>query len=644
MKTFLKPITVASLLMAITLLLFSRNNPISWAAPVAQGSCENITDANSAIDNDTTWGPSEGCPTVTISANVEVRNNATLTIEAGTTIKFNPNIKFVVGLDNPDDPSGTLIARGEPNKPIIFTTNQAQPTPKDYWDQITFDQSSTDASFDNSGNYTVGSIIQYAIIEYAGQGDSNECENSSVGALCIDTSSPYIDHSTIRYNSTVGIRIIRGSKSRVTNNLITHNKGSDGGGIASLFSSPIIRGNIMSHNSGRDGGGVYNNNNSSPPTIVANTVFSNSASRRGGGVYSTASTSNDSNEARIHSNNIISNTASSESEGEGEGGGIDSNSVVKISGNIIKWNRANQVGAMDINTSRFSVIGNIVTKNTSSGVREADAGIYLTSQEGIINYNDLYSNTVVQDGNTTFLDLSYNGERDLPDQNSENNWWGTTAPNIIAKRILDGNDPGSTDGRVDYTPPHPSPIATQATIGSSGGNFTSGSGNETVQVTFLPKAVEWNTLVTFFDIMTPTEALPEGISWVDAFIVTSFAEEEPYTPTMDFEQSPVTLVINYTEAGISNENNLNVAYWDPFSNGWKTLPCNGCRDTQNNRVTVQTNQFSEFALIEGNITPTAVTMQQIDSQSDSRTWLVAWLLFAAVGLGGLARKVHSRKS
>ncbi len=95
---------------------------------------------------------------------------------------------------------GELIAQGASDAPIVFTSNVGA-SPGD-WGYILFTDSSVDAAYDGEENYTSGSIIQYAVIEYGG--------GASVGdnaALRIDASSPFIDHTTVRHSDSDGLRV-----------------------------------------------------------------------------------------------------------------------------------------------------------------------------------------------------------------------------------------------------------------------------------------------------------------------------------------------------------------------------------------------------------------------------------------------------
>lgn len=67
---------------------------------------------------------------------------------------------------------------------------------------------------------------------------------------------------------------------------------------------------------------------------------------------------------------------------------------------------------------------------------------------------------------------------------------------------------------------------------------------------------------------------------------------------------PFTLTITYNDAdwinaGLTDETDLNLAYWDTERGNWVAiLPCSGCsQDTANNVITVVMDHLTEFALL-----------------------------------------------
>ena len=395
------------------------------------------------VTTDTTWGPAICDPYVVIGT-IVITNGVTLTIEPGTMVKFNSLKALTV--------QGTLVARGAAANLITFTSNVGQG--KGDWGYIYFTDSSADATFDDDGNYTGGSVIQYAVIEYAGGGEEG-------GALRIEASTPFVDHNTIQYNQAGGIQAGHVDGIIITNNLVSNNTGSGisvsginpysltqvtilnntiisntGSGISAYFNAATIGNNTIMGNTANNGGGlevVYGT-----AIINNNTITGNTASSGGGGIYTTFGTSTtisnnviagntaawggglfvqygehtisnnsitnntgyygggiysaDNTSVTIQNNTISGNTAYA-------GGGIDSdsNSAIIVSDNTIISNTADDsAGGMYLmcflSTYTATINNNVIVANTA-GQKHLGGGIYLAGRcRPLINDNDLYGN------------------------------------------------------------------------------------------------------------------------------------------------------------------------------------------------------------------------------------------------------------
>jgi parallel beta-helix repeat protein len=310
---------------------------------------------------------------------VSVQSGATLTITPGTTVKFN-SLKFLAVM-------GTLVARGTVTNPITFTSNQPSPAVGD-WGYIYFSGSSIDAAFDGDGNYTGGSIIQNAVIEYAGGASA-----SNNGALCIDASAPFIDDNKIRNNQGNGISIWSPSTPRlprIKGNTIAHNSGA---GVYVDYNNAIIQDNTIT---GHPGSGInicarYSSN----PTIQGNTITGNSA-LLGGGIH------------------------------------ISYGAAI-ISSNIITGNSASQGGGIYLGGTNPTIQGNTIASNTATE-NNGGGGIYLAGSSPTIHDNDLYGNMT---GNpATIPNDLYNGNAyGGAAVDAMNNDWGTTDPAVIEDHI-----------------------------------------------------------------------------------------------------------------------------------------------------------------------------------------------------------------
>ena len=166
------------------------------------------TTVGGLITADTHWTAANSPYVVTLD--ILVVNNATLTIDPGVEVRLDPSVGIEVAV-------GQLLARGTQSNRIRFTTNLAGPVADtDRWDRIQFSDDSTDATFDTQANYTGGSIIEYATIEYAG------CSTKE-GAVRADNASPYISQCLIRNNTACGIGAYRADGLRVVGNMVTGN-------------------------------------------------------------------------------------------------------------------------------------------------------------------------------------------------------------------------------------------------------------------------------------------------------------------------------------------------------------------------------------------------------------------------------------
>ena len=162
---------------------------IPMAGAQAQGSG---TVVGGPIFSDTTWTAANSPYNATNS--IQVMNGATLTIEPGVTVRFAAGKALAV--------NGRLIVRGTAESPVRFTGTTLT---AGFWGYIKFEADSTDATYDDNVVYTGGSILQHAIVEYAGSVSSNP------GAIVATQSSPYLDHVTVRYSAQAGIYISEGS-------------------------------------------------------------------------------------------------------------------------------------------------------------------------------------------------------------------------------------------------------------------------------------------------------------------------------------------------------------------------------------------------------------------------------------------------
>ena len=248
----------ASILLIVSL---SFNDPVSAE-----------TSVSGTISSNEEWTV-ENSP-YTVTGHVTVASGVTLTIDPGVTVKLDSGKVL--------DIEGTLIAQGTSSDKITFTSSASSPAAGD-WKFIRFNSSAASASFDNSGDYSSGSILQYCTIEYAGYGAPYP---GSTQAVRQESSTPFIDNCTIQHNAdgAIGGTTPENSTTKITNNTIDDNAAH---GIKISFGSGTtftIDGNTVSNstyvtgNNHGGGDGILPASGSGPATgTISNNIVSGNA-------------------------------------------------------------------------------------------------------------------------------------------------------------------------------------------------------------------------------------------------------------------------------------------------------------------------------------------------------------------------------
>jgi hypothetical protein len=119
----------------------------------------------------------------------------TLTLEAGTELRFAKGTSFPVGTWFSSGPAD-LIVNGTEEAPVRFTSDSSTPAPGD-WDGVLL------------GNITSNTRISHAIIEYAGGGryGISETANLIVSDSPFCTECPLLDHVLLQKSSTHGLNL-----------------------------------------------------------------------------------------------------------------------------------------------------------------------------------------------------------------------------------------------------------------------------------------------------------------------------------------------------------------------------------------------------------------------------------------------------
>jgi len=437
----------------IVILLVMVNLTIGFIA--SQSSAE--TPVIGFIAQDTTWTQANS-PYVTLG-NIIVQESLTLTIEPGVTVLFDSGHSLTI--------EGTLIARGTDKQGIEFTPKGEKKPGA--WGGILFEDSSSDARFDDAGNYISGSILQYCTVEFA---------KTAVNA---NSASPFIDHCVIRNNTSGGISISNGDIVVIQDNTVVDNsdsgislensesiiligntvvgntakniggllKGYTGGGIHVEDSTGTITKNTLIRNIapgwrgyGSCGGSIYVEN--STVTITNNILTGNIATgggwNHGGGIYVENST------VYITNNTLTGNTATSGMAGHGGGIYVKSGTVT-ITDNTLTGNTADYYGGA-IHAGGDTIISdNTITENRSkwgaaidySGSREI-TGNLIANNVGenavYIKSNPMFTRNAIIDNQTKY-NLYYARSKGSPNLNATNNYWEVTTEVEVRIKIYD---------------------------------------------------------------------------------------------------------------------------------------------------------------------------------------------------------------
>ncbi len=245
------------------------------------------TNVSGFISANTTWNLA-GSPYIVVG-NALVSHGYTLTIEPGVVVKFNTDKALQI--------DGELVAIGNAQNRITFTSNQASPAAGD-WAKIHFADTCVDAVFDGSGNYLSGCIMKYCDVFYGG--------GLGFGEIHIANSSPYFTHCKIAFSEQDGI-YCQGSYYKLDSSMIINCSGiglnnslagcglkldNDSimnnlmGGIYGNACSGIITKNYFFGNLNR---GAFFSDNSNDLKMTENYFLNNSSISQGGTIYAQGS-------------------------------------------------------------------------------------------------------------------------------------------------------------------------------------------------------------------------------------------------------------------------------------------------------------------------------------------------------------------
>jgi thermitase len=390
---------------AFSLNLSANSGAYTATLPLTITTRSDLQSVSGVLPGDTVWTNDK---TYVVNGNILVPVSTTLSIQPGTTVRFNGYYELIV--------KGQLIASGTPQQRIRFTSNKPAPQPGD-WQAIVFGDESVDAVIDLDGNYVSGSIMAYAEFEYG-------------GALLSYQSSPYIAenyfHDNIAANNPyspgypwdTSVVTLYGSHSPFTHNTINNNRG---GGVKIEGPSDItITNSIIQDNvSGQWAGGITCLSGNC--TILYSIIQNNDAHSFSGGVFS-------------YSGNVT------------------------LRSNLIANNRSASQTQSDRGGSAFGTWGGIIsaTNNTIIG-NSAFAAFHFNNGSTL---DSITSNNIINNTGTTnpFYAVYLNAPYAAQNISMTQNFWGTTNTGTIDVLIYDFLDNFNL-GQVVYQPVLANPIS-----------------------------------------------------------------------------------------------------------------------------------------------------------------------------------------
>ncbi len=330
--------------------------------------------------------------TYIVNGNVAVANGATLTIQPGTTIKFNGNYKLWI--------QGKLIANGTAAQPIVFKSNTSGT-----WDQILFDDAAEDAVADVNGNYTSGNILRYVHVE--GSSAGIHCTNAtpylaslqSAGITCLAGATPiwlldsningaiWLPDTNVNGNSAKVLRnIVRGMLSVGKSARVEQNTVAEGG--ISVDDGSVVQNNKVQNS---DVAGIAASGN---VTLTANRVVGNAT-----GINASGGT--------VQNNLIANNT----------GIGLQLNGNATVSNNTFTGNQGN---AIVINNGAPTLTNNNLERNKGQYDLENNSTQNINAQSnwwGTTNANTIASRIYdFSDGNPTLGQVNFSSALSNPNQ------------------------------------------------------------------------------------------------------------------------------------------------------------------------------------------------------------------------------------
>lgn len=398
-----------------------------------------------------------------VTGNVSI--TGVLTLTAGTVVLVSPTFSITVAS------GGSLVAQGSQSAQIVFTSANASPTPGN-WGGIIFATGAVGSTI-TSDNYSSGSLLQYAIVEYAGPGITT-------------AESLYLDNCTIQNNRTtttngagISANHAAGKQIVMRNTLVLNNTMATnlyGGGLyatqrAAIYSSKFFNNSVTHTANFLRGGAAYlagENNLITSTQFINNSLSSAQSNHQGGALYLVGDFN------VITGNTFQGNFISLTNTAHAAAAYLQANNNT-ITNNLFTGNTATAVtagsygGALVVNGFGNTLTRNTFSGNTSTGTNSYAGAVSLGNNNTLVynlfttnaatrggaifsngttatvNHNQFVSNTGTNGNN-----LFYGAAGTL---NFTNNYWGGATSGQTAMGICDGSNTGgscaTSSGTID---------------------------------------------------------------------------------------------------------------------------------------------------------------------------------------------------
>ena len=206
------------------------------------------TNVSGAITTNTVWNLAGSPYNVTNDVTVTGGGSlATLTIEPGVQVRFYPSTSMIIGSANSATPDGQLIAVGNTDAPITFTTYYDGTKAVNTWRSIFFNNSADDNSvLDNC-------VLEYGITAITATNANPAVENSTIRnfsdyALHVyEDASPVMDANTIENCKSAMVVSNKGTGSPVFSNNTVDNCSEFGVKVNGPDATPQINNNAFTN-------------------------------------------------------------------------------------------------------------------------------------------------------------------------------------------------------------------------------------------------------------------------------------------------------------------------------------------------------------------------------------------------------------